>query len=202
MNRTAVLLSVVMLTIAPLAEGAKKASTEPGTYKGWSEADIDEIEIVKTFASGDYERIVVVPFDTSKVEVKGDGAVVIQGALDSYTAVFVEGLRERLKAKSTKIDIADKAPKTAKTLVIRGTVEEIHPGSRAKRFIAGMGAGAARNKVTVQLVDAKKGDVLVRFTQAHRSAGTFKFAGGTPAQVMRDGTRAMGEDTAAVINAF
>jgi hypothetical protein len=54
----------------------------------------------------------------------------------------------------------------------------------------------------VELVDAKRGEVLIRFTQAHRSAGTFKFAGGSDAQVLRDGTRAMGEDTAHVITRF
>ena len=204
MKRNALLLSVLLvIAVSPLAQAAReKGATSPGTYKNWGEAEIDEIEIAKAFTSSSYDRIAVVPFDTSKIEPKGKEAVVIQGALDGYTAVFVEGLRDRIAAKSMKIDIAEKAPKTAKTLIVRGTVEELNPGSRAKRALAGYGAGAARNKVSVELVDAKSGTVLVRFTQAHRSAGTFKFAGGTPAQVMRDGTRAMGEDTAAIINSF
>ena len=205
MKRSALLLSVFLLAVSPLAYGARgKAVTSPGTYKAWGAAEIDQIEVVKTFAASSYDRIVVLPFETSKIEPKGGDAVVVQGALDGYTAVFVEGLRADIAVKSTKIEIAEKekTPKSEKTLIVRGTVEELNPGSRAKRALAGMGAGAARNKVSVELVDAKSGDVLVRFTQAHRSAGTFKFAGGTPAQVMRDGTRAMGEDTAAVINAF
>lgn len=204
MKRIGLLLIAVIVAAAPLAEarGKHEAKTAPGKYTEWGEADIDEIEIVKPFRIADYETVAVVPFDTSKIEVKGDKAVIIQGALDGYTAVFVEGLRDDLENKSAKVQIVDKAPKTAKTLVIRGAVEEIDPGSRAKRYVAGFGAGAARNKVSVELVDAKSGDVLARFTQAHRSAGTFKFAGGSDAQVLRDGTRAMGEDTAAVLNAF
>lgn len=203
MKRIVMLLLAVMIVAAPLAEGrGKKAvNTAPGKYTAWSEAEIDEIEIVKQFSLADYESVAVVPFDTSKVKAEGDKAVIIQGALDGYTAVYVEGLRDDLKGK-LKTDIVDKAPKTAKTLVIRGTVEEIHPGSRAKRYVAGFGAGAARNKVSIEIVDAKSGEVLIRFTQAHRSAGTFKFAGGSDAQVLRDGTRAMGEDTAQVLLQF
>lgn len=203
MKRIALLL-IVSLLVSPLAfaAGNKGPQTEPGKYTGWGRADIDEIEIVKTFAAGDYDTIVVLPFDTSKIDATGDKSVVIQGALDGYTAVYVEGLRAHLKS-AAKVQLADKAPaNAAKTLVVRGVVEEIHPGSRTKRYLAGFGAGAARNKVSVELVDASSGEVLIRFTQAHRSAGTFKFAGGTDAQVLRDGTRAMGEDTAAILNTF
>ena len=202
MKRITLLLLVSIVAVAPFAEArGKKADTAPGKYEGWSDADIDEIEIVKTFTAGDYETIAVLPFDTSKVKPEGDKAVTIQGALDGYTAVYVEGLRDHLKG-AAKVEIVDEEPKTAKTLIIRGAVEELDPGSRAKRYLAGFGAGAAHNKVSVELVDAKSGDVLVRFTQAHRSAGTFKFAGGSDAQVLRDGTRAMGEDTAHVFTRF
>lgn len=204
MKRIAVLTLAVSLAAAPLAlaRGNQGPQTDPGKYTSWGEAEIDEIEIVKSFAAADYETISVLPFDTSKIEVEGDKGVIIQGALDGYTAVFVEGLRDDLKS-GAKVEIAQNAPKKAKkTLIVRGAVEEINPGSRAKRYVAGFGAGAARNKVSVELVDGATGDVLVRFTQAHRSAGTFKFAGGSDAQVLRDGTRAMGEDTAAILNSF
>ncbi|HYO78466.1 MAG TPA: DUF4410 domain-containing protein [Thermoanaerobaculia bacterium] len=203
MKRIALLLAV-SLAVAPLAvaRGKKDVQTEPGKYTSWGEAEIDEIEIVKAFDAGDYETIAVLPFDTSKIEASGEKGVIIQGALDGYTAVFVEGLRDDLES-GAKVEIVDKAPKkAAKTLIVRGAVAEIDPGSRAKRTLAGFGAGAARNKVSVELVDAKTGDVLIRFTQAHRSAGTFKFAGGSDAQVLRDGTRAMGEDTAQILNVF
>lgn len=203
MKRAWVLLCLVAVAIAPIAQAdERKAQTAPGSYKGWG-PDIDEIEIVKTFAAKDYEKIVVLPFDTSKIDVKDDKkGVVIQGALDGYTAVFVEGLRADLKS-GAKVELGDPSKAgAARTLLVRGVVEEISPGSRTKRYVAGFGAGAARNKVSVELVDAASGEVLVRFTQAHRSAGTFKFAGGTDAQVLRDGTRAMGEDTAHIIDAF
>jgi hypothetical protein len=203
MKHIAVIALALSLAAAPFADarGSKALQTEPGKYTSWSDAEIDEIEIVKTFSLADYDTIAVTPFDTAKVEATGDKAVTIQGALDGYTAVFVEGLRDDLEGKA-KVEIVEKAPKSAKTLLLRGAVEELNPGSRAKRYVAGFGAGAAHNKVSVEIVDAQSGDVLVRFTQAHRSAGTFKFAGGSDAQVLRDGTRAMGEDTATVLKSF
>jgi len=203
MKSIAVFALALFVVAAPVAQarGGKGAKTEPGKYTAWSDAEIDEIEIVKTFALADYDTIAVMPFDTSKVDAGGEKGVTILGALDGYTAVFVEGLRDDLEG-AAKVEIAEKAPKGEKTLLLRGAVEELNPGSRAKRYIAGFGAGAAHNKVSVEIVDAKSGDVLIRFTQAHRSAGTFKFAGGSDAQVLRDGTRAMGEDTATVLKSF
>jgi hypothetical protein len=202
MKRFTLMLCALLLIGAPIAEArGKKTDTTPGTYDGWGEADIDEIEIVKTFDTSDYDKIVVVEFNTSNVKPEGDKAVVIQGALDGYTAVFTEGLRDDLESKK-KVEIASKTPKSGKTLVIRGKVEDINPGSRAKRYLAGFGAGAAANKISGEILDASTGKVLVRFTQAHRSAGTFKFAGGSDAQVLRDGTRAMGEDVAYILNMF
>ena len=204
MRPIALLALTVTLIVAPFAHarGKEGPQTAPGKYTSWGEAEIDEIEIVKPFAAADYETIVVLPFDTAKIAVEGDKGVIIQGALDGYRAVFVEGLRDDLES-GAKVELAEKEPKkTKKTLILRGAVEELNPGSRAKRYVAGFGAGAAHNKVSVELVDAASGDVLVRFTQAHRSAGTFKFAGGSDAQVLRDGTRAMGEDTAAILNSF
>lgn len=204
MRPIALLALTITLIAAPFshARGKEGPQTAPGKYTSWGEAEIDEIEIVKPFAAADYETIVVLPFDTSKIAVEGDKGVILQGALDGYRAVFVEGLRDDLES-GAKVELAEKEPKkTKKTLLLRGAVEELNPGSRAKRYVAGFGAGAAHNKVSVELVDAASGDVLVRFTQAHRSAGTFKFAGGSDAQVLRDGTRAMGEDTAYILNSF
>jgi hypothetical protein len=144
MKRNVLLLFAFLVAIVPHLYAAKgKAVTSPGTYKSWGEAEIDEIEIVKPFSASSYDRIAVVPFDTSKVEPTGKEAVVIQGALDGYTAVFVEGLRDDIAAKGTKIEITDKAPKSVKTLIVRGAVEELNPGSRAKRALAGYGTRSA-----------------------------------------------------------
>ena len=200
------LVAIALFTIAPSlqARGRKKAaSTEPGTYKEWG-PDIDEIEILKSFKAADYDRVVVLPFDTSATPLpdKSDRSYdTIKSALASYSSALVEGLKPELKAK-LEVEQADKAPKTAKTLIIRGKVDEINPGSRAGRYLAGYGAGAAGNKMSGEIVDAKSGHVLAKFTQSRRSGGTFKFGGGSDSQVMRDSIHAIGQDIAHLIDAF
>ena len=97
---------------------------------------------------------------------------------------------------------AGQAPKSAKTLVVRGTVLDLDPGTRAGRYFGGFGAGAASTKVTVEIVDAATGEVLARVTQARRSAGTWKPVGGSDLEVMRDAIHATGKDVAHVLDAF
>jgi hypothetical protein len=198
-------LSLSLALVAPLAfaRGGKPASTQPGTYKAWG-PDIDEIEIVKSFKAGDYSKIAVVPFDTSKTPLPDSGEKSynsVKTVVEGFTETLAEGLRDELKGKY-KVDLVKSAPKSAGTLILRGTVLEVEPGSRAKRYLGGFGAGSAANKITAELVDAKSGQVLVRFTQARRSGGTFKVAGGNDVQVMRDSIHATGEDVAHLLEQF
>ncbi len=207
MKRRSVLLSfcIALLAFAPVlqARGKKPAQTEPGQYKEWG-PDIDEMEIVKSFKISDYDRIVVLPFDTSDTPLpdKNEKSYdAIKSVLDSFTFTLVEALKPELKAKAD-VSQADKAPKNAKTLIIRGKVELLSPGSRAKRYVAGFGAGAAGTKLSGEIVDAKSGQVLARFSQARRSGGTWKFAGGKDMDVMRDSIHAAGKDIAHILDAF
>jgi len=206
MTRIAKFLIVsVLFTIAPLAlaRGNAKASTEPGSYQNWG-PDIDQIEIVQKFAASDYDRIVVLPFDTSKTPLpdpKEKSYNSIRDVVDSYTETLTEALRDEVKGKM-KVEQASSAPKSARTLILRGTVEDVSPGSRAKRYLVGYGAGAAGSRMSGELVDAKSGQVLVRFTQERRSGGTWKVAGGSDVQVMRDSVHATGQDIAHLIAQF
>jgi hypothetical protein len=141
MKRKAVLLLLLATFVAApavLARGVKAAPTAPGTYKEWG-PDIDQMEIVKSFKIADYDRIVVEPFDTSASPLPDDKSRdTIKSVLDSYTFTLVEALKPELKAKA-EVSQADKAPKTAKTLVLRGKVADLSPGSRAKRYWGGFG---------------------------------------------------------------
>jgi len=112
-----------------------------------------------------------------------------------------EALRDEVKGK-IKVETAPKSPKTAGTLILRGTVEDVSPGSRAARYLVGYGAGSAGSKMSGELVDAKTGEVLVRFTQERRSGGTWKVAGGSDQQVMRDSVHATGQDIAHILEQF
>jgi hypothetical protein len=194
-------LGALLLALAAYAGG--KPSTAPGKYKEWG-PDIDEIEILKTFKTADYDRIVVRHFDTSKVELPDPKAKwygTLKMALSSYDDAFIEAFQKELKAKA-RIEEAAQAPTSRKTLIIRGTVLELDPGSRAGRYFGGFGAGAASSKLSGEIVDAATGDVLVRFTQARRSGGTWKPAGGSDLEVMRDAIHATAKDVAHLLDAF
>lgn len=197
------LLSALLLVSLPLLARDKPAPTAPGSYKGWG-PDIDEIEIVKTFKTADYDKIVVQHFDTSKVPVpdqKEKWYGTLKMALSSYDDAFLEAFQKELKAKAA-VEQSAKPVKTAKTLIVRGTVLELDPGSRAGRYFGGFGAGAAGTKITGEIVDAKSGAVLARFTQARRSGGTFKLAGGSDLEVMRDAVHATAKDVAHILDQF
>jgi hypothetical protein len=197
------LVAVALITPPLHARGKKAPELAPGKYKGWGE-DIDEVEIVKPFKAADYDTIAVMKFDTSATPLpdqKEKSYESMKSVLASYTDTLVEAVRDELKTKA-KVDQTAAAPKSAKTLIIRGTVDEIEPGSRAGRMLVGYGAGSAATKVTGEIVDAKSGAVLVRFTQKRRSGGTFKFAGGNDVTIMRDAIHATGKDVAHIIDAF
>lgn len=198
-------IALVVSAVAPavFARGKKAASTAPGTYKEWG-PDIDEIEIKQSFKIGDYDRVVVLPFDTSKTPLPDEKEKwygTMKSALASYTEWFVEGLKKELKSKAT-VQEASTAPKSSKTLIIRGSVDSMDPGSRAGRYFAGFGAGSASAKATIEIVDAKSGAVLARITQARRSGGTWKGGGGSDLDVMRDSVHATAEDVARALDMF
>ena len=203
MKRTVICLLALSLVAPALYARDKAAPTAPGTYKEWG-PDIDRMEIVKSFKIADYDHIVVQSFDTTATPLpdqKEKSYNSVKSVLDGYTLTLVEALRPELKAKAD-VTTSDKPTKEAKTLIVRGKVEELNPGSRAGRMLVGYGAGGTGTKLSGELVDARSGEVLARFTQARRSGGTWKFAGGNDMDVMRDSVHAAGKDVAHILDAF
>jgi len=202
-SRGLLVFLLLMVSAAPLMARNRPAPTAPGTYKAWG-PDIDQMEIVKTFKMADYDKVAVVPFDTAETPLpdpKDRSYETIKSVLDGYTLTLVEALKPELKAKAD-VERAERAPKSVRTLIVRGKVLDLSPGSRAKRYVAGFGAGAAGTKVTGEIVDAQSGEVLARFTQERRSGGTWKFGGGKDLDVMRDSIHATGQDIAHILDQF
>lgn len=195
-------LAIAVFTPSALARGGK-APLEPGKYKEWG-PDIDSIEIVQRFNVADYDHIVIKPFDTSKAPLPDPKAKwydTLKLALVGYTQAFAESFQKEIKAKA-EVKQSDEATKDLHTLVITGVVEELDPGSRGARIMAGYGAGAAYTKAIIEISDAKSGNTLVRITQARRSAGTWKWGSGSDLDVMRDSVHALGQDVAHVVDLF
>ncbi|MBV9071053.1 MAG: DUF4410 domain-containing protein [Acidobacteria bacterium] len=195
-TRRAVAVAVLILAIA--AMGAKKVPTAPGTYKEWG-PDIDTIEIVKTFKASDYPKVVVQPVDGSSAPKAEEAdmvdrvAKVAANATEPFLAGVKKGFPDAVVAEHAS------APGT---LIVRGKITVLDPGSRAKRMWVGYGAGAARTAIEGEIVDAKSGQVLIRFTQERRS-GIERFGRGSSyEEIMKRNLTAIGEDAANIIKTF
>ena len=127
--RTVVVMLLVVFGMAHLAEARGKAApTAPGKYKEWGQ-DIDEIEVVKSFKTSDYDHIVVQNFDTSKVPLpdqKEKWYGTLKMALAGYTDAFTEAFKKELKGKMS-VEESESMPHSAHTLVLRGWVEQLDP---------------------------------------------------------------------------
>ena len=192
------LFAVAVLAIALAASGAKKTPTAPGTYKEWG-PDIDSIEIVKTFRASDYSKIVVQPLDTSSTPKAEEADMVerVAKVAASATEPFLIGVKKGFPDASIA-----KSATAPGTLIVRGKVTVLDPGSRAKRMWVGYGAGAARTAIDGEIVDAKTGEVLIRFTQERRS-GIERFGRGSSyEEIMNRNLTAIGEDAANIIKSF
>jgi hypothetical protein len=190
--------AVAVLAVAIAAMGAKKVPTVPGKYQEWG-PDIDSIEIVKTFKASDYSKVVVQPLDTSstpKAEEQDMVATVAKVAANA-TEPFLAGVKKGFPDVAIAPDAA-----AAGTLIVRGKVTLLEPGSRAKRMFVGYGAGAARTAIDGEIVDAKSGEVLIRFTQERRSGIDRLGRGSSYEEIMKRNLTAIGEDAANIIKVF
>lgn len=199
-TRVFLLLIIVVIAATPVqARGKKTASTEPGKYKAWG-PDIDELEIVRKFKFSDYNKVEVVPFNTEGVtlpEEDDNTYEPVKKVLASVTEGFVQGLRGSI---TPAVSISESPGESADTLIITGKVVTMDPGSQAKRYWGGFGAGAARAKIEGEIIDAKSKQVLARFTQERRSGvGAF---GGDYQELMQRNLNAIGEDVANILKAF
>jgi len=193
-KRFAVAVAVVFVAFA--AMGARKASTAPGKYEGWG-PDIDSIEIVKTFKTAGYARVVVEPLDTSSTPRPEEKDMVekFEKASRRATESFLKGLKKNVPDAA----MAETQPGASRVLIVRGKVTLMEPGSRAKRMWVGYGAGASRAAISGEIVDGQTGEVLARFTQERRSA--FDRLAGYE-EIMVRNLVAIGEDVGNLLKEF
>lgn len=178
---------------APAAR-LSKTSVAPGTYRDWH--DIDEVTIVRTFDPSAYDQIAVESFDTSGVQLPpaDDNTFrAVQSALRLMKPAFIDGLERKAQRKAA-------ATRSGRTLVVRGRLLKVDPGSQAARYFVGFGAGAVKIQMAGELVDGSSGATLVRFMQERRS-GFGAFGGGYNDLFQRT-ARQLGGDVAGLLNSF
>jgi hypothetical protein len=192
-----------LFVFAPTADAKKRkaAPTAPGTYTDWGD-DFDRIEIVETFSLGDYQRLVVGEFDTSETPLppEDDNSYArVRQVLGDVNTSLMQGLEESGLGLTVARQEGD-APAGEGTLLVRGRVLQMDPGSRAARYWAGFGAGAARTQLEGEVVDAASGRVLFRFTQERRSG--VGVGGGSYVELLNRNLRAIGEDLGGALHQF
>ena len=194
-----VCLLVAGLSI-PAAEAGPKTTT-PGKYTSWGEEEIDEIEVVKAFKFADYTGVSVAPLDTSKTPPgEGKGAKDVQQAIAGVDESFLEGVKKGVSSYSKTAVQAGAG--SGHALLIKGAVIDLNPGSKSARSGVGFGAGAARAKVTGEVVEADTGKVLLRFTHEKRAGSGMGFGGGNSTKLMLKSAEHVGEDLGKAFKAF
>lgn len=147
--------------------------------------------------------VVMKPFDASAADLGTGGKGGKEARQQEAKTMQDEGprvLAERFAAELEKkggfkavrvLKANESAPEGA--LVIEGTFVTLDPGSRAKRYFAGFGAGKSSVKVTGSVKDSS-GRTLATFAQ--RRVGAMGVGGGDSLEKLMSDSRHIGEDLA------
>jgi hypothetical protein len=165
---------------------------------------LDHIQLfVPTLEQGSTLTVVIRPFDASSADLGTGG----KGGKDTRQEEsktmqndgpralgerFVSTLEKSGPFKAVRMLKADEAAPDG-ALVVEGKFVTLDPGSRAKRYFAGFGAGKSSVKVAGVVKDST-GRTLATFDQ--RRIGAMGMAGGDSLGKMMDDSRSIGEDIA------
>ena len=167
---------VILIALSIPAHGGKDSIT-PGKYQDWNRT-VDKLEIFQSFRISDYSKIAVLPLDTSPVflpKIDDNTYEPVINVLSRITEVFIKGLK---KGTEDKLDVAlvekekENNPEISisSVLVIKAKVTEMNPGSWAKRFWIGFGAGKTRVEIEGDVLDVNTKTTLLKFKHARVSA--------------------------------
>jgi hypothetical protein len=146
--------------------------------------------------------VVIKPFDASAADLGTGGKDGKQVRQEEARTMQNEGprvLSERFVAALAKsgpfkaVQGADAASPTGDLLVVEGKFVRLDPGSRAKRYWGGFGAGKSSVEVAGSVKDAS-GRLLATFEQ--RRVGAMGLGGGDSLGKLMSDSRSIGEDIA------
>ena len=189
---------VAGLLLLPAAAGAQAPA------RVIEDGALDRVELFVTNLEAPAATVVAIaPFDTSATDLGTGGKDGKQTRQEEARTMQGEGprvLTERfaatLKASGPFKDVvvlaADTVPPPG-ALVLSGRFVTLDPGSRAKRYFAGFGAGKSSVKVAGEVKDAN-GKTLARFEQ--RRIGSMGIGGGDSLGKLMADARNIGEDLA------
>ena len=202
--KLALCVSIALLVTPALA--ADKAPT-PGAVRHVEDGVLDRIDLhVERMPAA--EIVVVRPFSTEGADLGtgGEGGkaknVSTVEAMKSeaplmLTNALVSRLRELGSVKEVRADDGSAIP--AGAIIVEGRFLQLDPGSRAKRYWVGFGAGHSGVEVEGRVLDGS-GKELATFTQ--RRIGAMGVAGGDSAVKMRKDATQIGRDIADFLHAW
>lgn len=192
------LVSLCVLLVSGQGAGAQ------APLKTIEDGVLDRIELfVASLDARATGSVVIVPFDASAADLGTGGANGKDARREEAQTMQNEGprvLADRLAAtlresgpfKDVRVlEAGEDVPGDA--LVIEGKFVTIDPGSRAKRYFAGFGAGKSSVKVTGSVKDAD-GRTVATFAQ--RRIGAMGLGGGDSLGKLMSDSRSIGEDIA------
>src|SRR5438093_1475431 len=147
-----VILVLIVLGLASL-------STQPNA------GEVDVLSVTHDFVSLPRTLIVVVPVPQPS---KSDGKLQIADTLGTIMTEELAGALQRELPTAQVVPDAS-APASASGLVVDAHFSKLVPGSRAKRFWLGFGAGKSVTEVSGEVRDRTTEKVVARFTHARLS---------------------------------
>ncbi|MCP3956752.1 MAG: DUF4410 domain-containing protein [bacterium] len=166
---------------------------------------LDSIELSADAPEGG-QSVMIHLFDASKADL-GTGAKGGKAArVEAVRRVQEDGpeiLSDSFVAESKKLgtfgEVAKASGDGGGDLVVEGRFTIMDPGSKAKRYWAGFGAGKGRTEIEGTVKDAS-GNVLAKFR--HKRLIVMGVGGGDYVKKMRADCRRLGEDVAKFLDAW
>lgn len=197
------LLLVLTSMLCSCAHQAGNVETIPGAVKDWNGL-IDEVQVVSPFNLNDYSQIVVAKLDTSSTPLPPADENTFQPVnvvLKSSSEIFTEAMRKDSKVSLKVVGPVENGNQAGPgTLLVRGKVTRLDPGSQALRYWVGFGAGHSTAEVTGEVVDAQTNKPLLKFR--HAKASGIGALGGDYASFMTDDLHDVGEDVGKMLLFF
>jgi hypothetical protein len=176
---------------------------------GFEEAkrSVDELTVVEPFNLSSYSRVIVTKLDTATTPLppRDDNTFAPTSlVLKMSSDIFASAIREQFKEANSPINVVGPDEPLSKldpgALVVKGKVTRMDPGSKAKRYWVGFGAGKSLVEITGDVVDGASNKVLARFR--HAKASGIGILGGDYQKFLTDDTHDVGEDVGKMLLNF
>lgn len=196
-----------LLAASALVLGLVASGQAQSPLKTIEDGVLDRIELfVRTLEAPATTAVVIIPFDASIADLgtgnkegkdarQQEAQTMMREGPRVLAERFVSALTASGPFKTVRTQGPDDAGANAggDTLVVEGKFVTLDPGSRAKRYFVGFGAGKSSVKVTGVVKDAS-GRTLATFEQ--RRIGAMGLGGGDSLGKLMTDSRNIGEDLA------